>query len=240
MGLKLALAFAALTLTGFAEANQKVDAKYFTIAQKRIEEVKTSAMGFEYTEEVDAKNFGWGGITGIPDPIGDAGRVIAIARDLVALGEEVYRLVDKGRPHNVTEYAPISVVPRINGQPADVFETEGWRAPTKKTYKVSYENLYNVTVVDFKYSVVYSYGGHFNGAGAYLTAVQIIPEYVNTLFGFDFTATMKLGGIQNQGTRNSPIAGATIIMEYTISNILQAINQADTYFITGQGGFKKL
>ncbi|WP_408096749.1 hypothetical protein ACJVC5_17065 [Peredibacter sp. HCB2-198] len=239
MGLKLALAFAALTLSGVAMAEQKVDAKYFTISQVRVEEVKTSAMGFEYTED-DDKNFGWGNIAGIPDPIGDAGRVIAIARDLVALGEEVYRLVDHGRPHNVTEYAPISVVPRINGKPADVFETEGWRAPTKKTYKVSYDNLYGVTVVDFKYSVVYSYGGHFNGAGAYLTAVQIIPEYVKTLFGFDFTATMKLGGIQNQGTRNNPIAGATIIMEYTISNILQAVNRADAYFITGQGGFKRL
>lgn len=236
MGIKLLLAFAALTLGGVARA--EIDPKQYTIGSMQVREVMTSPMGFEYSVEQDnRKNFG---LPGIPDPIGDAGRVIAIARDLVALGEEVYRLVDHGRPHNVTEYAPISVVPRINGQPADVFETEGWGAPTKKSYVVSYKNLYNVVVVDFRYSVVYSYGGHFDGQGAFLTAVQIIPEYVKTLFGFDFTATMKLGGIQNQGTRNNPIAGATILLEYTISNMLTAINHTEAYFITGQGGFKKL
>ena len=237
MGLKLLLAFTALTLAGLAQAD--IDPKQFTIGSMQVREVKTSPFGFEYLETTndDVKNFG---LPGVPDPIGDAGRVIAIARDLVALGEEVYRLVEHGRPHNVTQYAPISVIPRINGQPADVFETEGWRAPTKKSYVVSYQNLYNVTVVDFRYSVVYSYGGHFAGQGAFLTAVQIIPEYVKTLFGFDFTATMKLGGIQNQGTRNNPIAGATILLEYTISNMLQAINHTESYFITGQGGFKRL
>lgn len=237
MGLKLVLAFVALTLGASALAQQN-DPKYYTIASQTVQEIKTSPMGLELNDgEYGHKEMQWN--LG-PDPIGDAGRIIYIARDLVALGEDVYRLIDKGRPHNVTDYAPISVVPRINGKPADVFETEGWKMPVKRTFSVKFRNLYNAVVVDYRYSVMYSYGGHFNGAGAYLTAVQIIPEYVKTLFGFDFTATMKLGGVQNLGSRNNPVAGATLLMEYTISNIVNAINRTDSYFVTGQGGFKKL
>lgn len=237
MGLKLVLAFVALTLGAAARAQQN-DPDYYTISSQTVQEVEVSPMGFELTKESDDNKLAnWGGI---PDPIGDVGRVIYIARDLVALGEDVYRLIDKGRPHNVTDYAPISVVPRINGRPADVFETEGWKMPVKRTFAIKFYNTYRNVVVDFRYSVMYSYGGHFNGAGAYLTAVQIVPEYVKTLFGFDFTATMKLGGVQNLGTRNNPVAGATLLMEYTVSNILKAINRVDSYFVTGQGGFKKL
>jgi hypothetical protein len=88
--------------------------------------------------------------------------------------------------------------------------------------------------------VIYSYRGKYNNRGAYLTAVQVIPESIRTLFGFDFTATMKVGGIQNQGTRQNPIAGVTLLMEYTTSSLLVTQNKVDTFFITGVGDFKKL
>ncbi len=53
------------------------------------------------------------------------------------------------------------------------------------------------------------------------------------------TATMKLGGIQNQGTKAAPIAAATLLMEYTVSSIMVAQNQVDSFFVTGLGQFKK-
>lgn len=172
--------------------------------------------------------------------IENVGSVIAIGRDLVALGESIYRLVIKGKPTTKTTYAPISVVPKVNGEPADIFETEGWSAPVKRTYEIKYRNLYDVVVVHFQFSVIYSYNGKYNGTGAYLTAVQVIPEYVRTLFGFDFEATMKLGGIQNQGTRNNPIAGATVMIEYVTSSVMNSITRVTSFFITGKGQLKKL
>lgn len=172
--------------------------------------------------------------------IESAGKVIGVAKDLVALGESVYTLVSKGKPTFTGSFAPISVLPKVNGQPVDILDTEAWSAPVKRTYAVNMKNYYNVNVVSFRYSVFYAHSGSYDGKGAYITAAQIQPDYVNVLWGFDFTATMKLTGIVNQGTRENPIAGAKLVMEYTTSNILNSRTQVDSFFINGRGGFKKL
>lgn len=217
------------------------DRKFNTIASMKVQEISRDILGQNQIETLYQKQLA----NGLPnggrvDPVEQAGRVITVSRDLVALGEDLYRLVIKGKPSNQTSYAPLSVIPRVNGQAVDILDTERWRMPVKRSYIVSYQNLYGVDVVTFKYSILYSSHGQYDGKGAYLTAVQIIPESVRTLFGFDFTATMKLGGIQNQGTRANPIAGATLLMEYTVSSVMNAINKVDTYFITGLGQFKRL
>lgn len=217
------------------------DRKFNTIASMKVQEISRDILGQNQIETLYQKQLA----SGLPnegrvDPVEQAGKVITVSRDLVALGEDLYRLVIKGKPSNQTSYAPLSVIPRVNGQAVDILDTERWRMPVKRSYVVSYQNLYGVDVVTFKYSILYSSHGQYDGKGAYLTAVQIIPENVRTLFGFDFTATMKLGGIQNQGTKANPIAGATLLMEYTVSSVMNAINKVDTYFITGLGQFKRL
>lgn len=175
-----------------------------------------------------------------PTPLDTAGKVISTARDLVALGEDIYKLVSKGKPNVTTSYDPISVIPKVDGKPVDLMDTESWSMPQKRTYQLGLKNLYGIEVVTFRYSVMYSYNGSYDGKGKYITAAQIQPDYVNVLWGFDFSATMKLSGIQNQGTRAAPIAAATLRIEYTASNVMNSRTIGDTFFITGQGAFRKL
>ena len=241
------LLFALTGIVSSVSANTFVetDEAYLSIKSMEVREIYSDPLGVNKYEVISHKELGivpqgLPNSSGGVDPLEKTGRVISVARDLVALGEDIYRLVIKGKPSNTTSYAPISVIPRINGQPVDILDTETWNMPVKKTYEVVYENLYGMDVVTYRYSVIYSYGGSYDGKGAYLTAVQIIPEKVRTLFGYDFTATMKLGGLQNQGTKANPIAAATILMEYTVSTVLVANNEVDSFFITGRGGFKKL
>lgn len=244
MGLNLKVFVLALSFgaTAGVQAFDGDDKNYFTINKVTLSEVSSTFLEPEKMSTVYEKEMN---VQGLPNAAGQVsanpekvGKIIAIGRDLVALGEDIYRLVIKGKPTNTTSYAPISVIPKINNQPADIFDTENWSLPVKRTYQIVYKNLYGMDVVTFRYSIIYSYNGSYNGTGAYLTAVQIVPEYSRTLFGFDFTATMKLGGIINQGTKAYPVAGATLLMEYTVSSVLVANNQVDTYFVNGRGGFK--
>lgn len=242
---KLALFFV-LASSGVAKALPDLDINtlstaqkdYFTIGRVTVQEITSQ---IPKNPQLDRPMTGTNLVNPINqvDPIEHAGKVIKVARDLVALGEDIYRLVVKGRPSNTTNYAPISVVPKIGNQPVDLMETENWKMPVKRTYKASWHNLYGVEVVALQYSVFYSYGGSYDGKGRYLTSVQIIPEQVKTLWGYDFTATMKLGGIQNNGTRVNPVAAATILIEYTVSTVVKAENRVDTFHITGTGAFKK-
>ena len=168
------------------------------------------------------------------------GEVIQVARDLVALGEEVYTFVQRGRPNVTTEYAPVSVLPRENGRAVDAMDLAGWRAPISRTVTMTYKNLYGMTMASLEYKLVFSYGGNYNGRGAYITNAQIIPSQVYAFYGVDFSATMRLSGIVNQGTRENPTAAAMLHMQYRASTFMNVRESSDTYQITGRGGVTKL
>lgn len=225
---RLLLCLALISSAAFAE---EIDPKHYKIIRETVTEIPR---GLQKNNRF-YKNFDQ--VT--PDPIENAGKVIGVAKDIVALGEDVYQLVIKGKPTNTTTYAPISVVPKVGSEVVDPLEMENWSEPTSKTFEAKFYNAYNVAVVTFRYSVMYSYRGSYDGKGAYLTAVQVIPTYVRTLFGFDFTATMKLGGVQNQGTKEKKVAGALLLIEYTVSSVMNKINRTDRFFVTGNGSFKQ-
>ena len=72
------------------------------------------------------------------------------------------------------------------------------------------------------------------------THAQIVPDSVETLWGYTFTATMSLNGIQNHGTKENPIAGAVLAMQYSVETVVKASLTTDMYHITGKGSLKSL
>lgn len=225
-----------LALGALASAETYDESKFYTISKVTVSEISHDVILDRAIQKTVSEAY----IDNNPTQLETAGKVISTARDLVALGEDIYRLVSKGKPNVTTAYDPISVIPKVNGQAVDLLETESWSMPTKRSFQITLKNLYNVDVITFRYSVIFSYRGSYNGKGAYLTAAQIQPDFVNVLWGFDFSATMKLGGIQNQGTRDNPVAAATLLMQYSASNVVNSRTYVDSYFITGRGGFRKL
>ena len=232
---------------GSAQASTKADTntEYLTIKSKEISRINVDVLNQEVRERLSFSDLEHMTIETPASSKGmvsvaNVGQVIAVAKDLVALGESIYTLVQKGKPSNKTTSAPISVIPKEGGSYIDIFETENWSAPRRNTYEIVYKNYFGMEVVKYRYSVIFSYGGKYKGKGAYLTAAQIVPESINTLYGYTFSATMKLNGITNHGTKEYPIAGAIMAMEYTVETVLQASLTTDSYHITGRGGFKQL
>lgn len=241
MVFKVLLMTTCLLGAGSAMASMSAQERdFYTISKVETKEITKDVFNQEISKSISVDNYYYDDFNNPVDPIDRAGKVIQVARDLVALGEDIYKLIDKGRPHITTKYAPISVVPKINGQPVDVMDTEKWAPiPRAKTYSITYYNLYNIAVVTFKFKVMWAYGGSYEGKGAYISGAQIVPE-ADVLWGFDFSATMKLGGIQNNGTRTNPLAAATLLIEHNVSNILRSTTQVSTILIDGKGRHKKL
>lgn len=241
--LALGLLISLSTMAAYA-TDLTSDARYLTVNKMTMNLVKKDVLGVELKEKIYQRSYSELPMLpqedGKPSRVDQAGKVIGVARDLVALGEDVYNLVIKGKPSIATDYAPISVIPKVNGQPADILDTENWKMPKSVTYELLYENVYGMDVVTFRYSVIYSYGGSYNGKGQYLTAVQIIPEQVSVLFGYDFSAKMKLGGIANHGTRDNPLAGATLLLEHEIRTIVKANLETTAFQVVGNGSYKKI
>ncbi len=155
---------------------------------------------------------------------------------MVALGEAIYELVRKGKPTNVTEYAPISVVPRdpITKEHVDPFDLEGFSMPVEKNYVANIKSG-GREVVKFSYKVLYSYGGTYNGTGKWLSSVIVVPMSVVTKWGWEFNASMKPSGIMNHGTRADPLAGLQVTMKYQMNGWGTAYERNDTIHITGAG-----
>jgi hypothetical protein len=168
------------------------------------------------------------------------GTVIGIAKDIVALGEQIYELVKKGKPTNTTEYAPISVLPKaaVSGREVDWDELENFSMPTEKKFVTVIKNGTGKEVVRFEYMVIFSHSGTFNGAGKYITGAEIIPVSVKTSFGWDFSATMKLGGIMNNGTVADPVAGVNLTIKYKMDSWSSAFERNDLIYINGKGEIK--
>ncbi|MFY7992033.1 MAG: hypothetical protein ACOVP4_01985 [Bacteriovoracaceae bacterium] len=168
------------------------------------------------------------------------GTVIGLAKDIVALGESIYTLVQKGKPTNTTEYAPISVLPKAAVAGAEVMwdEMENFSMPTEKKFVTSIKNGVGKEVVRFEYMIIFSHSGSFNGAGKYIAGAEIIPVSVKTSFGWDFNATMKLGGIMNNGSKADPVAGANITIKYQMTSWSSAFERNDLIYINGNGDIK--
>ncbi|MES2527717.1 MAG: hypothetical protein V4598_11545 [Bdellovibrionota bacterium] len=183
------------------------------------------------------------------DRVQQVGGVISVAKDVVALGEAIYALVEKGRPKVTTEYAPIDIVPRdpsnTEADPAkkyavSMFDMEGFSLPQEKLITAKIKTPTGGTAVEFKYKVIYSYGGSYNGVGKYLAGINIIPASVKVSHGWTLNSTMKLTGMLNHGTRVDPIVGAMITVKYSISSMTQAFERNDTIYISGDGSMKAM
>jgi hypothetical protein len=163
-------------------------------------------------------------------------------KEIIAFGKEIYKIVEAGKPVINTHYAPISVLPLETefGREITPMKLSHWNAPKFAKFKVSYKNAYGIEVVTFTYNVNMSYGGQFRGKGAYITNAQIVPEKVIVAWGYTFNAKMRLVGLTNIGTENSPVAGATLQMSYSVSTVLKEERNNMTIFIAGDGTIQQM
>lgn len=177
-----------------------------------------------------------------PDRVEQAGRVIQASRDVVALGEAVYELINKGRPVINTSYEPLSVVPKdpMTKEFIDPMDMEGFSMPVEKMYRTRIKAFGMTDAVVFEYKIIYSYGGSYNGAGKYLSGVNVIPVRVIAKRGYSVNSSMSMTGMMNHGTRANPIIGVMITVKYQIGNMNKMMERNDTFHITGAGQMRSL
>jgi hypothetical protein len=164
------------------------------------------------------------------------GEVISVAKDVVALGEQVYTLIQKGKPGIVTEYAPISVVPKDSStkEIVDPFDMEDCALPVERKFSTTIKRG-TAELVKFEYMIITTYGCSYNGKGKYIQSAMVQPLGVKAAYGWDVNANMKLQALMNHGKKDDPIVGATLTLKYTMNSWNTAYERNDTIHITGAG-----
>jgi hypothetical protein len=91
-------------------------------------------------------------------------------------------------------------------------------------------------VLQFTYSLQYTYGGSLDGKGVYLDRVTIIPSRISVAWGFVFSANVQIASVNNFGTREDPIAGASVELHYRLAG-LNIVERTETFHVTGDGEY---
>lgn len=171
-----------------------------------------------------------------PNMVGDIKDILMITKDLIALGKEIYKIIDAGKPVVTVDSQPVEILPRDeDGALIDAFQLENWQSPVSVKYRVRAKNYLGMSPLVFEFMLIFTYGGSHNGRGAYITGAQIKPTNLDVLWGYDFNAAFKVQTIMNQGSSESPIAAAVLALDYRVNTVFQDRQQSKMFFINGLG-----
>ncbi len=206
-------------------AAPQFDAKYFTIGQVKVERLDASA---EST-----------GSVGIPAPATptDAPTGDLDLGNIINLGKKLWDIIVANKPVvNISTDMATALPSGVKGW--DQLAT--WQMPQVREYRVSYTNLYGMTMVDFKFRVLYTHGGSVNGKGLYLTNATIIPAHLTVGWGYTFNAQSTVASVMNAGTAQDPVAAMQLQLHWSIDTVMKHEENSLNYYIKGDGTFKAL
>jgi len=162
---------------------------------------------------------------------------IMAADQLIALGQKVWTIVEKGRPVVSSDLGTVSVLPeelRTNG--GFSARLSGWSAPKQATYRVVYKNLYGMEVVNFKFTIHFQYNGQYQGKGRYISGATMAANNLDVAWGYSFNAKSEVVSITNRGSEANPVAGLTLRLSYAVSTVLKDSRSTYDFHLTGTGG----
>lgn len=172
------------------------------------------------------------------------GQIIMVVDQLLALGKKIWPIIEAGRPVVNSNFAPaISVLPRVEGASSNeiaFYEMENWSAPRQQSYKVAYKNGWGSEVISFVYTVAFQYNGSYQGKGRYITGLDVRASQISVSWGFEFNADSVLVNIANLGSKDSPVASATVRINYSAKSILRTIQTSESFHVNGNGQSSKL
>lgn len=156
---------------------------------------------------------------------------------LITIGEKIWQIVKDGQPTlNFTSNSATAVPAAA----VCAFNLSGWSVPYARTYKLAYENLYGSDVVAFTYKVIFSYGGSYQGRGAFLANVTIHPVDVQVSWGQNFDASVNIANVLNIGSDEDPVAGMEVALEWNVKNVFKNFKSRRLYFVDGRGTLTEL
>ena len=234
------------SVTKFPEADLTSDSafleNYLTIQSDLIEEVKESPIAKAavlFEEKVRIKK---SSSLDLDFEIGEATASALIADILldkiINIGKKIWTLVDANKA--VANFSG----DRASAVPLGISSWEQmqeWKAPSSQLYHVAYKNFLGMTVLDFTFRLIYSYGGTVNGQGQYLTQIGVLPADLMVRWGYHFNVHASVPGITNAGTSASPIAAAEILVDWTLDNFFgKHIEGSQSFYVRGDGYFENV
>ena len=232
------LVVAALTL-GMASSAFAVDKAYFEIKKVKVTEVTdqypqmnvsaVNGLNADCNSSLPlAPKFSGEKSSDIVNPLN---AVELIVDQIINIGKKIFAVIDSGRPVVNLKIDTANALPKGLSCWSDL---SGWNIPQSKVYNVQYENGFGMTVVDYSYRVTYTAGGSADGIGKYITNATFQPANVSVGWGFQLDATAVVPSVFNTGSKQDPVAGMQMNMEWKVTSPVSHEQSVESYFVSGE------
>ncbi len=150
---------------------------------------------------------------------------------IINIGKKIFNVISQGRPVVNIKLDTANALPKGLSCWSDL---SGWNMPNSKVYNVQYENGFGMTVVDYSYRVIYTAGGSADGIGKYITNATFMPANVSVGWGFEFDASAAIPSVFNTGSKQNPVAGMQMNMEWKVTSPMAHEQGTEAYFVSGE------
>jgi hypothetical protein len=205
---------------------------YYNIAKSKIEEIpdqsplKSKVQIIQFDKPVP-----------IPMPQSSASLNGVSIETIINIGKQVWTIIEAGKPVSSFQQNSASAMP----QGVTYWnQLAGWKPSQSKSYQISYENFYGFEVINYKYRLLFTYGGNLNGLGRYITNATVLPADISVAWGFTLNSQVSIPTVVNVGSMQNPIGGMQINVNWSISNPIMNKQQTVSFFIDGTGQVKTL
>eukprot|EP00929_Paragymnodinium_shiwhaense_P027596 TRINITY_DN1616_c0_g1_i1.p1 TRINITY_DN1616_c0_g1~~TRINITY_DN1616_c0_g1_i1.p1 ORF type:complete len:221 (+),score=44.91 TRINITY_DN1616_c0_g1_i1:65-727(+) len=154
---------------------------------------------------------------------------------IINIGKQVWEIIKDSKPTaNVTKISMAA-----SGVPKGITEwtsLEGFNPAENHRFSLKRSNLFGIPVIEYDFAVSFLKGGSYNGTGAYLAEVRLVPERLWMGLGAGtMNAQVEITQVLNAGTKAAPVAAITIVHRYSrLSNFATNIYE-DVFFVKGTG-----
>ncbi len=170
----------------------------------------------------------------ILDPLNTIGVVVD---QIINIGKKIWTIVEAGKPVVNYKSDTANALPRGIACWTDM---GGWTVPHSQVYKVDYTNYLGMNVVSFAYRVTFTAKGNVDGIGQYITNATFMPADISVAWGFTFDAQATIPSVFNQGTKEAPLAGMQMNLNWKVTSPLSHVEQSESFFASGNDTLIKL
>jgi hypothetical protein len=150
----------------------------------------------------------------------------------MVLGEKIYKIVEAGKPVMNIRTHTWSVLPT---GVREARELSDWKDPVRTAYSLKAKNLYGAEVINVRYIVQFVPGGQYQGQGAFLSHIAVIPSTVEVAWGYNLDLEAEAREALNVGTLNNPVAAFSADARIEVKTLLKTSVNTVTSFMTGEG-----
>ncbi len=208
------------------------DWRYIQSVQiKKISETQlpyqTTSMGYNYSCTTSPNGMS-------PDENAQAANPFSLVNisQIINFGAKVWQFINDNTPVVSAQTMSANALPKGT---VCWYDLENWQPPRSDTYEIDYKNLFGINVVRLAFSLIYSYGGQYNGRGRYLMNATVQYRDLQVAWGgFHVNANVDVPTVTNIGTKQNPVAGLQLNIHWVVKG-LNRIERTASFFIAGDG-----